>query len=178
MNDMWKKKGRKENKKERIGRVARSQKGDLVSRLDFFWIFFQAGDLRSWPGSGYTKFKINVFSIKKTQLPCSLQFNFPSRGFSFDGITWITCNVSILPCHRVMNSMSDWRQTLSDNVMKTCLPIQVQLRFPPFPPAWSLEHFATADPRSWRQPCCNLSDWQIGMFVICQGACCELLDHV
>lgn len=58
------KKGRKENKKERIGRVARSQKGDLVSRLDFFWIFFQAGDLQSWPGSGYTKFKINVFSIK------------------------------------------------------------------------------------------------------------------
>ena len=59
----------------------------------------------------------------------------------------------------VMNSTSDWRQTLSDNVMKTCLPIQVRLlRFPPFPPAWGL-NLATAEPRSWRQLCCNLRDW-------------------
>lgn len=55
--------------------------------------------------------------------------------------------------------------------MKTCLPIQVQLRFPPFPPAWPLENFATADPRSWRS-------LKAAIFVICQGACCELLDHV
>lgn len=140
----------RKTRKKGLDELLAPKRGISFPDLIFLWIFFQAGDLRSWPGSG---------------------------GFSFDGITWITCNVSILPCHRVMNS-SDWRQTLSDNVMKTCLPIQVQLRFPPFPPAWSLEHFATADPRSWRQPCCNLSDWQIGMFVICQGACCELLDHV
>ena len=170
MNDMWKKREERKTRKKRLDELLAPKRGISFPDLIFVGFFLQAGDLRSWPGSGYTKFKINVFSIKKTH-------SFPSRGFSFDGITWITCNVSILPCHRVMNS-SDWRQTLSDNVMKTCLPIQVQLRFPPFPPAWSLEHFATADPRSWRQPCCNLSDWQIGMFVICQGACCELLDHV